>query len=271
MKPYIIADTTYNHEGDISYLMRMVDELSEIKIDAVKFHLLFNIDDYMERTHPAYEKIKKLLISPDKWDHIIEHATDHGLDVILLCDDTASLSYAMQRKDIKEIEIHSSGINDYDMLHKAAEYEGKIMLGIGGATNDEIQTALNFFYSPVKLMYGFNGWPTVPCDIKVARMRSIRERFERRVGYADHTVWDHPDNVFISCSAALNGFPILEKHYTLDPGKERVDYRESVGKKMMIQIRDMMVLACDVYGDNLMSEAEKNFALKIRKVDGKRK
>jgi hypothetical protein len=69
----------------------------------------------------------------------------------------------------------------------------------------------------------------------------------------------------------LNGFPILEKHYTLDPGKERVDYRESVGKKTMIQIRDMMVLACAVYGDTLMSEAEKNFALKIRKVDGKRK
>jgi N,N'-diacetyllegionaminate synthase len=270
MKPYIIADTTYNHEGDPLYLLRMIDELDDLKIQAVKFHLLFDIDTYMAKKHPAYKKIKDMLIYKEEWDKIIAYAKARKLDVILLCDDVSSLEYAMD-KDVHEIEIHSSGIIDYDMLNRASDYDGNIMLGIGGATNEEIRTALYLFDSPVTLMYGFNGWPTEPKDINLSRMKELYNKFCRPVGYADHTIWNHPDNVFISCSAALSGFNILEKHYTLVPGKERVDYRESVGKDLMADIRDQMNVACGIYGDIKMSESEKNFALKIRKVDGLRR
>jgi N,N'-diacetyllegionaminate synthase len=271
MKTYVIADTTYNHEGDIGYLMRMVDDLAGIKTDAVKFHLLFNLDDYMVRTHPAYEKIKGLLIAPEKWDHIIDHATGQGLDVVLLCDDVASLRYAMRRKDIKEIELHSSSITDFNLFNIASGYDGGVMLGVGGATDDEIRTALSLFDYPVTLMYGFNGWSTDPVDINMKRMVDIHSRFCCPVGYADHTFWDHPNNVFISCAAAFNGFSILEKHFTLDPGVERVDFKESVGKKQMVEIQRLLPLAYDSYGTGFMSKAEIGFASKIRKVDGLRR
>lgn len=272
MKPYIIADTTYNHEGDINYLLRMVDEIAELKLQAVKFHLLFNIDDYMEQTHPAYQKIKGMLIPEEKWDHIIEHATKQGLDVVLLCDDVASIRYAMQRKDIKELEIHSSGIVNERLLSELSGYTGDIMLGVGGVTIKEMRDAVYRFKGHVTLMYGFNGWSTDPKDINIFRMKLIRNLFSIPVGYADHTLWNHPDNTFISCAAALNGFSILEKHYTLTPGVERCDYKESVGREMMGWIRDRMNLSCAMYGGCLeLCDAEKKFASKIRPVDGKRR
>jgi len=272
MTPYIIADTTYNHEGDIQYLYRMVDELADIKVDAVKFHLLFNIDGYMARTHPAYEKIKKMLIPSEQWYNIIHYAKLKGLDVVLLCDDIASIKYAM-KQDINEVELHSSAITDTKLLSEAAKYDMRMMLGVGGATFPEIREALDFFDESISmtLMYGFNGWSTIPWDIQLCRMQKISKGFGLPVGYADHTNWCHPINTVVSCAAAFNGFPLLEKHYTCDPGVERVDYKESVGKEQMREIRRLMMLASEIYGDGSMSEAEKGFAEKIRKVDGKRR
>ena len=272
MIPYIIADTTYNHEGDLQYLWEMTDELAAVHVDAVKYHLLFDIDEYMSRSHPAYEKIKKMLIPEEKWDYIIDHAVEKNIDVVLLCDDKKSLRYAMRRNDIHEIELHSSAITDYALLEVASRYPKAMMLGIGGATFEEIHTALGYLGQNVTLMYGFNGWSTNPIDINLRRMRYIQETFKRPVGYADHTIWNHPDNIWISCCAALNGFPILEKHYTLTPGVERVDYKESIGKETLQQIKQMMLFACQIYGSDLrLSTAEQFFASKIRKVEGLRR
>ena len=36
--PYIIADTAFNHEGDIKYLCKMIDEIDELQLNAIKFH-----------------------------------------------------------------------------------------------------------------------------------------------------------------------------------------------------------------------------------------
>ena len=275
IRPYIIADTTYNHEGSVEYLKRVVDELTEIGVNAVKFHLLFNIDDYMHRSHPGYEKIKKMLIDRGDWAAIIKYASQKGLDVVALCDDEASLDFAMANDDVDEIEIHSSGIVDDALLRKVSGYRKKIMLGIGGATFYEIQRALSFFDKPVTLMYGFNGWPTQVVDDQISRLVHTANRFsDYTIGYANHTVWDEPFNVALSCAAAFNGFPILEKHYTLFPGVNRVDYRESVGKEQMAEIKRLMELACFMYGDvniNRLSRNERAFAMKIRKIDGLRR
>jgi len=56
---YIIGETACHHEGDIDYLYKMVDDIAEIGLNAVKFHLLLNPDSYMQRNHPLIQKIKE--------------------------------------------------------------------------------------------------------------------------------------------------------------------------------------------------------------------
>jgi len=53
-EPYIIGETAYNHEGDIDYLYRTIDEISELELDAIKFHFLLNLDSYMHTSHHEY-------------------------------------------------------------------------------------------------------------------------------------------------------------------------------------------------------------------------
>ncbi len=264
--PYIIAETAYNHEGDITYLKRMIDEVVNLKLHAIKFHLLLNLESYMKKTHPLFTTVKPWLFSKDQWNDILNYATERNLDIIALCDDVESIQFLIQtKKKIHAIELHATSINDYFMLMEALKFEGQIILGIGGSSISEITYAVDFLKKKGKhdilLMYGFQSYPTSYKDINLSKMLTIHDLFQLPVGYADHTGYDDPNNELISISAALLGFPVLEKHFTLDFGKERIDFHAAVGSQSMERIRDLMKIALEIHGSGqiTLSASEKSY------------
>jgi len=265
-KPYIIAETAYNHEGDIQYLYKMIDEIADVGLSAVKFHLLLNPNSYMQENHPLMNEIKKWIFKQEQWNAIIDHAREKQLEIIALCDDVESLEFInTKNKDIFGVEIHASGLNDLFLLEEAAKFKGVVILGIGGSSIDEIHYAVNFLKNNKKtdiiLIYGFQSYPTKYADINLSKMLKIRDLFNLPIGYADHTAFDDQNNEIISIMAATMGFNILEKHYTLHPGKKRIDYHAAVGKKQMEKIKELMKVALTVYGDGdiAMSESERAY------------
>jgi sialic acid synthase SpsE len=264
--PYIIAETAYNHEGDIKYLYKMIDEIASLKLNAVKFHLLLNLDSYMKKSHPLYQKMRQWMFTENQWNEIFSFATKKKLDIVALCDDIESIQYIVsKKKKISSLELHATSINDYFMLAEAAKFDGQIILGIGGSSISDISYAVDFLRhhgkQDILLMYGFQSYPTDYADINLAKMHAIYDLFRLPVGYADHTGFDDPNNTVISIAAALMGFPVLEKHYTPDPGKERIDYHAAVGKKQMSCIRDLMKTALQIHGSGqiTLSEPEKAY------------
>src|SRR6056297_2397388 len=87
MKPYIIAETAYNHEGEFEYLNRMIEEISKTKARAIKFHILKNIDTYFQKNHPLKKKLSKLMLKQNQWKNLIDNSKKLNLEVIVLCDD----------------------------------------------------------------------------------------------------------------------------------------------------------------------------------------
>ena len=260
---YIIAEIAYNHEGDINYLYRMIDDIAELELNAIKFHLLLNLESYIRQDHPHYGLFAKWMFAEKDWDGIIDYSNGKLLDIVALCDDVESIEYIVRNnKTVSAIELHATGLNDYFLLEAVSKYEGQIFLGIGGSTLDEIQYAVDFLRqrgrSNILLMYGFQSYPTNYSDINLSKMIKIRDLFNLPLGYADHTVFDDPYNEIVSVMGAMMGINVLEKHYTPDYGKERIDYHSAVGKEKMNRIRELMKLALTVYGSgNLgMSESE---------------
>lgn len=260
---YIIGETACHHEGDIDYLYKMVDDVAEIGLNAVKFHSLLNPDSYMQSNHPLIQEIKKWTFSRKQWGEIIEYSNKKHLDVIVLCNDVESLEHI--NKDglhVSAVEVHSSGLNDYFLLKEAVNFHGTVILGVGGSTMEEVEYACNLLKENSKcdifLMYGFQSYPTSYADINLAKMLKIKDLFELPVGYADHTAYDDPNNEIVSCMAAMMGINVLEKHYTPDFGKERIDFHSAVGKTQMLRIKELMSLALMVRGDGSpgMSEPE---------------
>jgi sialic acid synthase SpsE len=266
LKPYLIAETAYNHEGDIDYLYRMTDEIAEMKMDAIKYHLMLDAESYMQKNHPLIEDDKKWLFSELQWTDLLTHAQKQNLDIVALCDDVESLEFINQDfKDIFAVEIHATGLNDYFLLNEAANFQGMVILGVGGSTMEEIEYAINLLNKKSKneilLMYGFQSYPTKYEDVNLLKIKKLEAVFGLPVGYADHTAYNDPNNEFISVMATTMGINILEKHFTPDYGVERIDFHSAVGKTQMLKIKELMNIACAIYGDgNIgMSEAELNY------------
>jgi len=263
LRHYVIGETAYNHEGDIKYLYKMIDDIAELKLNAIKFHMLLNPESYMQKKHALIEESKKWTFSKNQWSEIIDYSNKKGLEIIVLCDDVESIEYILENNiNITAIELHATGLNDYFLLDAVSKFNKQIILGVGGSTIDEIAYAIDFLKSKEKnnilLMYGFQSYPTKYTDINLSKMLKIRDLFKLPIGYADHTAFDDANNKIISCMAAITGINILEKHYTPDYGIERIDYHAAVGKMQMLKIIELMKLALKVYGNgNLkMSKAE---------------
>lgn len=266
LTPYIIAETAYNHEGDIRYLSQMIEEIASLKLNAIKFHLLLDLNSYMKRSHPLYQQMKHWMFTQDQWNEIFSLAAKKKLDVVALCDDVESIRYILsKKKKVAFLELHATSLNDFFMLSEAAKFDGQIILGVGGSSISDISYAIDFLRhhgkQEILLMYGFQSYPTNYKDLNLVKMHVIHNLFHLPIGYADNTRFDDPNNVAISIAAAIMGFPVLEKHYTLDPGKERIDYHAAVGKKQMGMIRDLMSIALQVHGSGqiTLSEPEKAY------------
>jgi len=263
-KPYIIGETAFHHQGDICYLKNLIKAASELKLDAIKLHLLFDISDYFVESHPAIEVINQWTFTKLQWEEIIQYAYDFNLDLVLLCNDLASLEWvnAECKTPIKAIELHATGINDLFLLNSASQFAHTVILGIGGSKLDQIEVAIETLRklgkTDIFLMYGFQSYPTDYNDINLSKISLMKELFKLPVGYTDHTNPLDPYNEFISVSGILKGANVIEKHFTLDVNEKRIDSQSAVSIDQMKKIKELssIMFATNGEGGLRMSEAE---------------
>ena len=261
-KPYIIGETAFHHEGDTAVLKTLIREAKNCGLDAVKFHLLLDLDDYMSHDHEAINVLRPWCLNAEQWDEVL--AETEGLDVVLLCNDVKSVAYAVKKGAlIKAIEIHATGINDPFLLEAASAFERTVIIGTGGSTLDEIQFALDVLNKNGKqdvfLMHGFQSYPTDFKDIKLERMNKLQALFGLPVGYADHTDPQDPNNEFISCLGIANGHNVIEKHFTHLFGEKRIDAQSAVSLDQLKRIKALAQITWESIGSEKplgLSEAE---------------
>jgi len=244
--PYFIGETACHHQGEIDYLYKIIEGIAELKVNAVKLHMLLNPESYIEKRCSLFQKYKEWVFSREQWSKIIDFANKKKLDIIFQCNDVDSIKYLNQsKKKISAVLISATELNEWFLLKEAAKFKGPVFLGIGGSTTDEISGAIDFLRKQGKkeivLMYGFQNYPTNYAELNLARMLKIKKLFGLPMGYADHTDYNDKNNEIISVLPVMTGFNILEKHYTPDLGKKRIDFESAVGKE---QIKRVMELAC---------------------------
>lgn len=240
---YVIAETANSHEGSVEYLEKSIKAISSVRgINAVKFHIMTDVDSYATPDHPLYKFYKKILIKHDDWKRLILMARDRGLDVIVLVDDLASFDFVLSIENIIDgIELHSVSLNDITMLTEAAKFKKRIFLGIGGSTVPEISFAVDFLMASGKsgiiLMCGYQSYPTRNDMINLRRITRLSETYKLPIGFGDHTAWNDPDNELVTLSSLIYGAKIIEKHFVLEAGKKRTDYEAAVSEDYFAELR----------------------------------
>lgn len=266
-RPYLIAETAFHHQGDIKFLKELVDGANEAGADAVKFHLLFDLDDYMIPNHQAYKALEELLICQDEWKSILEYTKEQGLDIICLCNDVKSVRWVNEyfKEEIAAIEIHAVGLNDIFLLEESSKFGNTVILGSGGSSLEEIQYAVDMLSelrkTDVLLMHGFQNYPTNYKDIVLSKMETLHSLFNLPIGYADHTDPEDSNNAIISTLPIVLGFNIIEKHFTCRYGEKRIDSQSAISIEKLKEIKTLMRIIWEARGANpiKMSEAEQKY------------
>ena len=242
-KPYYIAETAFHHEGNIKFLKKLIKDLSSLEIQAIKFHLLFEPEDYMIPEHSAIDVIKKMSIPEEEWESIFSLVNKHDKEIIALTNDLASLNFINEKQDnypISAIELHSTGLNDIFLLEEAINFKKTIMIGVGGSTFDEIKFAIDFLHlngkTDILLMHGFQNYPTAYKDINFKRIKFYQNSFDLPVGYADHTDPSDKENSMISVLPAMLGVNVFEKHVTNVFGEKRIDAQAAISIDLMKEL-----------------------------------
>lgn len=266
-KPFLIGETAFHHQGDISYLRKLVEAGLGAGVDTIKVHLLFDLDDYFIEDHKAYGALAEMLISHTDFEQLHKDFSKRSVRPIYLCNDVASLRWvnSLPVDSVLAIELHASGINDVFLLEEACKFSGTVILGSGGSSIEDLYYAIAYLRDKSKndilLMHGFQNYPTNYKEIIFSKMHKLQQIFNLPVGYADHTDPQDSMNVYISCLPQAFGFNVLEKHFTIDPNERRVDSQSAVTLDQLQQIRSMMdnlALACGT--DPLsMSFAERKY------------
>lgn len=244
-KPYLIAETAYIFEGDKIYLEKIIDKLKQKEAcDAIKYHILINIDDYMTKEHQGYNLIKNFLLTQNEWIELLNKTKKNGFETIVLTDDKEAINFCKKNIDlIDAIEIHAVALNNIEMLDLLKDFNKTIFLGVGGTSKEEIDFAINYLKNKdIILMHGFQNYPTKPEYINFNKISKLKKEYNLPVGYADHCSWDFKQNELITLAGFMAGSNIIEKHITLNPGEKRTDYNSSIGINSLKEIKENLEL-----------------------------
>ena len=262
---YVIAETAHNHGGDPEYLYRTINELIEIGVDAIKIHMNLNLSSYASKDFKEGDVYDKFIWDEKQYSRAIDQIKRSNKEVVVLANDVESLDYLMSRDDIDAIELHQVSLYDVHMINKLINYSGVVVLGIGGTELDEISRAIDLLNSKqekdIVLIYGFQTFPSNPCDVNLEKMNKIKDLFGYETGYADHTSYDHPHNAFISSLGYATGSRVIEKHYTPEHGEKRIDYESAVGEQIFMQLIEYLNIIRDIKsnGSLQMSRDEESY------------
>ena len=263
----LIAETAWHHEGDFSFMKNLLNEITNnTKTDIVKMHITLDLDEYMDRHHELYNKLKPMLFNIDQWHELISIVQKNGKELMLLLNDTKAIKFATTYKP-QFVELHSVCLNVPHLQNAIIENldsNTKIVIGVGGCTIKEVDAAVQFFQNrEIILMFGFQNYPTKYEDVNIDKIRNIQSMYPNlKFGYADHTGWNEMNNEFITMLVASNGMSFIEKHVTTNYGIERMDYSAAISFEMLNSLIDKIKLLKKVKGDGLirLNSGEKSYS-----------
>jgi N,N'-diacetyllegionaminate synthase len=224
---YIIAEIASAHEGDPEFAHRLLAAAAQTGADAVKFQI-FCRDELMSKRHPKFESFGEIEIPPDAWKELLSSAHNMEIGVVAEVFDERSLDLAVASNCVDSYKIPTSDINNRELIQSVCRTGKRLCIGVGGATEDEIDRAVELLRADSAdfvLMHGFQSYPTLLGDTNLARIRALWNRYGMDVGYADHVdAEDSEMSNLVPLLAISAGAVVIEKHITDDRSRKGRDY-----------------------------------------------
>lgn len=204
----IIAEIGVNHNGDFDTAVRLIHAARDAGASTCKFQLWKT-----ERVYPPerWEEMKRLELSRDQIRELRDVCTLDGMR-FLCTPDTYDDAVFLKQLGCERIKIGSSNITNERMLEAVAQFQLPIILSSGACELHELVRAVSIFKRVcVTLMHCVSAYPVPVDQANMAAVRTLMKRFQRSVGFSDHTIGS--DCALLALGLGARTF---EKHLTFD-------------------------------------------------------
>ncbi|MEZ9340226.1 pseudaminic acid synthase [Vibrio splendidus] len=225
--PYIIAELSANHNGDINRAFQIMEEAKKSGADAIKLQTYTHETITMDCDSDEFQihgglwdgqtlyNLYKGAHMPWEWHKpLFEKAKELGITIFSSPFDFTAVDL-LESLDAPAYKIASFEVIDLPLIKRVAQTGKPMIISTGMANKEEIaeaiKTARDNGCEELVVLHCVSGYPAPADQYNLKTIADIAERFEVLSGLSDHTI----DNATAVASVTL-GACLIEKHVTMD-------------------------------------------------------
>jgi pseudaminic acid synthase len=251
--PLFVAEISANHNGSLLHAKKLIKIAKKYGADAVKLQTYtpktltiksnksdFKIKGGLWNGRTLWDLYKKAQ-TPFEWhDELFNYAKKIKITCFSTPFDESAVDL-LENLNCPFYKVASFEMNHIPLIKKIAQTKKPMIISTGMANLEEIdlayKTAKKSGAKEIILLYCVSNYPSKISDFNFNNIRILKERYNCKVGFSDHST----DNKVVAAAIAA-GAEVIEKHIALEGQKKGFDLAFSLKGK---EIKDYVKVVKD--------------------------